>query len=105
MLVSRPENAHAYNTFPSLRNGRTTENVAIVTQEGTSLNQLHARTQRSTFQRALLQEVDQSRLLLHHRLVKITRLSDGKQQLLFENGSTDIVDLVIGADGVRSVSR
>ncbi|KAE9369815.1 putative monooxygenase [Stipitochalara longipes BDJ] len=66
---------------------------------------LHARTQRSKLQDALFREIDESRLRLKSRLIKIEQQPSGKLLLKFEDGFTDLVDLLVGADGVRSVVR
>lgn len=58
---------------------------------------------RAKLQAALLKEVDQSRIKTSKRLVDITTLPQGKVRLSFEDGFTDEVDLLIGADGIRSV--
>ncbi|KAL1853085.1 hypothetical protein Plec18170_005667 [Paecilomyces lecythidis] len=97
--IYRPRDNHAVQH----RNGRTGELLYSHGQEGTPLDQLHARTQRSTLQQALLKEVDQSRVHVAHRLVKVERQLSGKLKLRFENGYSDEVDLVVGADGIRSV--
>lgn len=67
-------------------------------------NHLHARTKRSVLQNALLKEVDLSHVRLKSRLVDIERQSTGRLKLRFEDGFEDEVDLLVGADGVRSVS-
>lgn len=56
-------------------------------------------------QKALLKGVDQSRLRLSSRLVEVTQLPSAAYYLRFEDGHTDEVDLLVGADGVRSVSN
>jgi salicylate hydroxylase len=71
---------------------------------GVPESQLHARTQRSKLQLALLKEVDQSRLRLSSRLIRIDQQPSGKLSIEFEDGFRDEVDLLVGADGVRSVS-
>ncbi|KAL2841588.1 hypothetical protein BJY01DRAFT_249515 [Aspergillus pseudoustus] len=88
------------------RNGRTGELIASHGQGDTPPHHLHARVFRSVLQKALLQNVNQSNLHLSTRLERITqhRLT-GPVTLQFSSGQTDEVDLVIGADGVRSVVR
>ncbi|PYH95587.1 FAD/NAD(P)-binding domain-containing protein [Aspergillus ellipticus CBS 707.79] len=87
------------------RNGRTGELLLSKGQDGTPPRYLHARTLRSVLQQALLKGVDKSKLRLSSRLTKITELPSQTFSLLFEDGHTDEVDLLVGADGVRSVVR
>ncbi|PLB54078.1 FAD/NAD(P)-binding domain-containing protein [Aspergillus steynii IBT 23096] len=87
------------------RNGRTGELLISNEQEGTPPRYKHARALRSILQQALLKAVDQSRLRLASRLAKVTELPSGRLSLSFEDGHADEVDLVVGADGVRSVVR
>jgi len=71
---------------------------------GVPKSQLHARTHRSKLQLALLKEVDQSRVRLSSRLIRVDQQDSGKLSIEFEDGFIDEVDLLVGADGVRSVS-
>ncbi|OJJ33436.1 hypothetical protein ASPWEDRAFT_115369 [Aspergillus wentii DTO 134E9] len=82
------------------RNGRTNELLLSSGQEGTPARYLHARALRSVLQKALLKGVDQSKLRLSSRLTHITQLPSHRLALQFEDGHTDQVDLLIGADGV-----
>lgn len=66
---------------------------------------LHARAFRSVLQRALLANIDKSNLRLSSRLTHIIENPSGSLSLSFEDGHRDEVDLLIGADGVRSVVR
>ncbi|KAL2820776.1 hypothetical protein BJX63DRAFT_418392 [Aspergillus granulosus] len=88
------------------RNGRTGELIASHGQGDTPPRHLHARVFRSVLQKALLQNVTKSNLHLSSRLEQITQQHPtGPLTLHFSNGHTDEVDLLIGADGVRSVVR
>ncbi|KJK62592.1 hypothetical protein P875_00095223 [Aspergillus parasiticus SU-1] len=54
---------------------------------------------------ALLKAVDKPKLRLSSRLIEIHELPSKVLSLRFEDGHKDEVDLLIGADGVRSVVR
>ena len=58
---------------------------------------------RAKLQAALLKHVDQSRVHVGRKLVGIEQLDGGKLRISFEDGLTDEVDLLVGADGIRSV--
>ncbi|KAL3468722.1 hypothetical protein BJX99DRAFT_242844 [Aspergillus californicus] len=87
------------------RNGRTGELLNSHGQGETPPDHLHARAFRSVLQNALLQNIDQAHLRLNSRLTRITQTPTGTLFLQFEDGHSDEVDLLIGADGVRSVVR
>lgn len=56
-------------------------------------------------QQALLKEVDQSRIRVGKKLENVEKLISGKLRITFAGGFSDEVDLVVGADGIRSVSE
>ncbi|KAE8166062.1 monooxygenase [Aspergillus tamarii] len=87
------------------RNGRTGELLQSSGQHDTPPRHKHARALRSVLQQALLKAVDKEKLRLSSRLVEIRELPNKTLSLRFEDGHADEVDLLIGADGVRSVVR
>ncbi|KOC08448.1 putative zeaxanthin epoxidase [Aspergillus flavus AF70] len=74
-------------------------------QHDTPPRHKHARALRTVLQQALLKAVDKTNLRLSSRLVEIRELPNKTLSLRFEDEHTDEVDLLIGADGVRSVVR
>ncbi|KGO41575.1 Major facilitator superfamily domain, general substrate transporter [Penicillium expansum] len=87
------------------RNGRTGDLLLSNGQKDTPPRHKHARALRTVLQRGLLDGVDASLLRLSSRLIEIIELPNGALSLRFEDGRTDEVDLLVGADGVRSVVR
>lgn len=59
---------------------------------------------RGKLQRALLREVDQDRIRTSEKLVSVEQGNDGQFRLSFASGFASKVDLLLGADGIRSVS-
>ncbi|CVL08011.1 uncharacterized protein FMAN_09662 [Fusarium mangiferae] len=68
-------------------------------------HQAPCRIHRGKLQRALLKETDSSRIRPGMKLVNVELLPCGKLRLIFDDGFTDDVDLLVGADGIRSVIR
>ncbi|EEU35745.1 uncharacterized protein NECHADRAFT_44307 [Fusarium vanettenii 77-13-4] len=68
-------------------------------------HQAPCRVHRGKLQKALLKEVDQDRIRTGAKLVNVERLPSKKLRLIFSDGSTSEVDLLIGADGIRSAVR
>ncbi|KAF4987609.1 hypothetical protein FDECE_15363 [Fusarium decemcellulare] len=66
-------------------------------------HQAPCRVHRGKLQKALLREADESRIQTGMKLNDIERLPGGKLRLTFGNGFIDEVDLLVGADGIRSV--
>ncbi|KAK1704323.1 hypothetical protein BDP67DRAFT_214525 [Colletotrichum lupini] len=88
------------------RNGRTGK---LLEQhhhpKDTPPQQVSCRMVRAKLQAALLKEVDQNRIKTSKKLVDITKLSTGRIAIRFEDGFSDEVDLLVGADGIRSFVR
>ncbi|TQN67659.1 2-heptyl-3-hydroxy-4(1H)-quinolone synthase [Colletotrichum shisoi] len=88
------------------RNGRTGKLLEQSSHPAdTPPQQLSCRMVRAKLQAALLQDVDQSRVKTSKKLTSILVLPNGKVELSFEDGFTDDVDLLVGADGIRSFVR
>ncbi|OAP61504.1 hypothetical protein AYL99_03707 [Fonsecaea erecta] len=62
------------------------------------------RVRRTRLQSALLKQVAPETIKLNKRLVALKNLPQGGISLLFEDGFETTADLVVGADGIRSVS-
>lgn len=56
-------------------------------------------------QNALLKEVDPGHIRTASKLIDLHRNADGTTSLFFEDGLQVDADLVVGADGIRSVRR
>jgi len=61
------------------------------------------RVRRTRLQKCLLDVVPKGIIQLNKRLVSVEDLDDEGVRLRFEDGREERVDLVIGADGIRSV--
>jgi salicylate hydroxylase len=68
-------------------------------------HQAPCRVHRGKLQKALLREANQNRIRTGAKLSNVERLPCGKLRLIFSDGLTSEVDLLIGADGIRSVSE
>lgn len=62
------------------------------------------RVRRTRLQQALLAKVPPGIIQLNKRLVSLENLEQGGVRLVFEDGTETTADLVVGADGIRSVS-
>ncbi|KAK4219872.1 hypothetical protein QBC37DRAFT_72796 [Rhypophila decipiens] len=63
------------------------------------------RCARSKLQTALLRQVDRRYICVGKKLVGLEQLPDSRVRLVFADGDEDEVDLVVAADGIRSVVR
>lgn len=63
------------------------------------------RLARAKLQKALLKNVNQSYIHLSKRLVGIEHLPNNRVRISFEDGGVDEVDLLVAADGIRSVGH
>lgn len=68
-------------------------------------HQAPCRIHRAKLQRALLKQVDESRIRVGRKLVDVERQEGGRLRLTFKDGHVDYADLVVGADGIRSASQ
>jgi salicylate hydroxylase len=60
---------------------------------------------RAKLQAALLKNVDKTHVNVAKKLVGVEHLPDNQVRISFEDGFMDEVDLLVGADGIRSVGR
>lgn len=60
---------------------------------------------RTVLRHMLLDAVDPEAIKWGHKLLYATPIESGQHELYFENGATEIVDLVVGADGAFSKLR
>jgi hypothetical protein len=63
------------------------------------------RARRTRLQSALISKVPDGVIRLNKKLVELEDLSDDGVRLVFEDGEEVIADLVVGGDGIRSVSK
>lgn len=61
------------------------------------------RVKRTRLQKSLLDAVPKGIIQLNKRLVSMEDLDDGGVCIQFEDSKEETVDLVVGADGIRSV--
>ncbi|KAH8892194.1 FAD/NAD(P)-binding domain-containing protein [Thozetella sp. PMI_491] len=98
----RPGDEH----YVQHRNGETAQLLAQqFMRKETPSHQIPCRAHRAVLQHALLKKVDQSRIQIGRKLLKIVRQPNKKLGLRFDGGLVDEVDLLVGADGIRSVVR
>ncbi|KAI0884182.1 FAD/NAD(P)-binding domain-containing protein [Annulohypoxylon maeteangense] len=88
------------------RNGRSGELLTIkYNPKDVPLDRRSCRLARSKLQSALLKNVDQTHINLSKKLVRVEHLPDNRVRISFEDGFVDEVDLLVAADGLRSVIR
>ncbi|KAK3376194.1 putative FAD-binding monooxygenase [Lasiosphaeria ovina] len=87
-------------------NGKTGEEVHRMARPPAP-GQKHAniRTQRTQLQSALLAHVKPGVIQLSKKLARMTDKGADGVELVFEDGTAEVADLVVGADGIRSVVR
>ncbi|KAI1453962.1 FAD/NAD(P)-binding domain-containing protein [Annulohypoxylon moriforme] len=86
-------------------NGRSGEELARREKVRDETGRPPIRTQRTKLQSALLAHVKPGILQLSKRLVRMVNKGHESVELYFEDGTITIADLVVGADGIRSVVR
>ncbi|KAH6620519.1 putative FAD-binding monooxygenase [Boeremia exigua] len=86
-------------------NGRSGEELHRREKPRTGLERAPIRTQRTKLQSALLSQIQPGTIKLSKRLLRIEDRGTAGVELHFRDGSTAIADLVVGADGIRSVVR
>ncbi|KAK4494080.1 hypothetical protein PRZ48_014378 [Zasmidium cellare] len=97
----RPQDGHSVRHY----SGRTGRLLSSRYQSTVPKEYLHARCHRAELQNALLKANDRSHIRTSKRLANISYLPSGRVRLQFADGYMDEVDLLVGADGIRSVVR
>ncbi|KAJ4984819.1 hypothetical protein SVAN01_09692 [Stagonosporopsis vannaccii] len=86
-------------------NGRSGEELHRREKSQSSNGRAPIRTQRTKLQSALLSQVSPGAIQLSKKLLKIEDRGVAGVELQFKDGSSTVADLVVGADGIRSVVR
>ena len=93
-----------YHSLTSLRNGKTGEEVHRMERGGLgSGKRPNIRTQRTKLQSALLSHVKPGVIQLSKKLISVSDQGEDGVELHFQDGTVTTADLVVGADGIRSV--
>ncbi|KAH8894145.1 FAD/NAD(P)-binding domain-containing protein [Thozetella sp. PMI_491] len=88
------------------RNGRSGELlVKKYHPANIPLHRRSCRLVRAKLQSALLKNVDKTHVHVSKRLVRVEHLVDNRVRIRFDDGFVDEVDLLVGADGIRSLIR
>lgn len=87
-----------------MSNGRSGEELHRREKPKTSSGHTPVRTQRTKLQSALLSQIDSANILLSKKLLNLVDRGAAGVELQFKDGYSTIADLVVGADGIRSVS-
>ncbi|CAO2658838.1 Nn.00g065610.m01.CDS01 [Neocucurbitaria sp. VM-36] len=95
---------HATHTVLNL-NGRSGEELHRREKPHQEGRRSPIRTQRTKLQSALLAHVNPGTIRLSKKLIRIDDVGEQGVRLYFEDGSSIVADLVVGADGIRSVVR
>lgn len=85
------------------RNGRSGEELHRREKPPSATGRPPTRTQRTKLQSALLSGVKPGTIKLSKKLVKMEDRGAYGISLTFKDGTSSIADLVVGADGIRSV--
>jgi salicylate hydroxylase len=91
------------NRVVGLRNGLTGELVGRTGSVGLPLKYQPRRVRRTRLQAALKAKVPEGVIQLKKKLVLMEDLGADGVRLTFEDGEVAVADLVVGADGIRSV--
>lgn len=94
-----------HSLISCIRNGRSGEELHRREKLNTNSGHTPIRTQRTKLQSALLSKVPPSTLKLSKKLSTIVNRGNEGVELQFKDGSSTVADLVVGADGIRSVSN
>lgn len=89
----------------SNRNGRSGEELSRRDKPRNATERPSVRTQRTALQSALLAHIKPGVIQLSKKLAKIVDKGTEGVELSFKDGTVATADLVVGADGIRSVRR
>jgi 2-polyprenyl-6-methoxyphenol hydroxylase-like FAD-dependent oxidoreductase len=83
--------------------GEMLGHFAMATKERFGFDQLFVA--RDEVHRAFLRQVPESAVTWGKKVISVKQIDDGGVEVGFEDGSVEEADIVLGADGVRSVIR